>query len=265
MVAAVEEANPLIEELTSGNVNDEVMQLLQPMYDHMAADISKQNKRLGGKMAVAQAIYSRKQREAMGKIIGPECVFVVLNMSRECQKKRIIARHGEDMHENALAFLIKMAEMYEPAGEDEENAYNIEITEDMNREDVIKKILEIVDNLEEKKVEEKYIPWKNGFWYTKGSSSWLMDVKGDIQETKNLCALDYPDAKAMATTIWTYAKTLEEFGLADPEIFDATGVKYNNLRMEYDVGGDKKFSMYGVLNDAGTKLHVRGMIYVPYF
>jgi gluconate kinase len=79
---------------------------------------------LGGKMAVAQAIYSRKQREAMSKILGPECVFIVLNMSRDCQKKRIIARHGEDMNENALAFLFKMAEMYEPAGEDEENAYN---------------------------------------------------------------------------------------------------------------------------------------------
>ena len=261
MVDAVEQTIPLIEELTKGNVNDEVMQLLQPMYNHMAADISKQNKRLGGKMAVAQAIYSRKQREAMKKILGPECVFIVLNMSRECQKKRVIARHGEGMNENALNFLIKMAEMYEPAGEDEENAYNVEITEDMNREDVIQKILKIVDNLEEKKEEEKYMPWKSGFWYTKGSSSWLMDLKGDIQETKNLCAMDYPDARAMATTVWSYAKTLEEFGLADSEVFDATGVKYNNLRMEYDLGGEKKMTVSGVLNDSGTKLHIKGIIF----
>ena len=46
--------------------------------------------------------------------------------------------------------LIKFAELYEPAGEDEENAYNVTITEDMDREDVIEKILEIVDNLDVK-------------------------------------------------------------------------------------------------------------------
>ena len=265
MIAAVEEANPIIEEFAKGNVTDELMQLLNPFYNHMAEDISKQNKRLGGKMAVAQAIYSRKQRDAMRKILGPECVFIVLNMSRECQKKRIIARHGESFNENALNFMIKMAELYEPAGEDEENAYNVEITEDMNREDVIQKILKIVDNLEETKKEEKYMPWKSGIWYTKGQSSWIMILKGDLQETKSLYALDYPDARAMGTATWSYAKTLEEYGLADPEVFDATGVKYNNLRLDYDLGGGNMMNVSGVLNDDGTKLHIRGMIYLLIF
>ena len=118
------------------------------MYDCMAADISKQNKRLGGKMAVAQAIYSREQRDSMKKILGPECVFIVLNLSKECQKKRVTERHGEDANEEFMNMLINFAKMYEPAGEDEENAYNVEITEDMNREDVIQKILDIVDNLD---------------------------------------------------------------------------------------------------------------------
>ena len=115
-------------------------------------------------------------------------------------------------------------------------------------------------NLEEKKEEEKYMPWKNGIWYTKRSSSWIMILKGDVHETKSLCALDYPDARAMATTTWSYAKTLEEYGLADSEVFDATGVKYNNLRMEYDLGGGKKGNVSGVLNDDGSKLHIRGIL-----
>ena len=123
-------------------MTEEMQEMFQPMYDLMAKDISKQSKRLGGKMAVAQAIYSRKQRDSMRKILGSKCVFIVLNMSRECQKKRVIARHGED-NEDILNMLIKFAELYEPAGEDEENAFNLEITEDMNREDVIQKILEI--------------------------------------------------------------------------------------------------------------------------
>jgi len=46
--------------------------------------------------------------------------------------------------------LIKFAALYEPAGEDEENAYNVEITEDMSREDVIQKILDIANNLDKK-------------------------------------------------------------------------------------------------------------------
>ena len=139
---------PLHEEVQKGNITDELMEAFQPMYDHMANDISKQNKRFGGKMAVAQAIYSRKQRDSMRKILGPECMFIVLNMSRECQKKRVTERHGEDANEDFMNMLIKFAAMYEPAGEDEENAYNVEITEDMSREDVIQKILDIVDKLE---------------------------------------------------------------------------------------------------------------------
>ena len=68
----------------------------------------------------------------------------------------IIARHGKGTGMDGLvAMMIKFAELYEPAGEDEEGAYNVEITEDMNREDVIQKILEIVDTLEEKRIGDK--------------------------------------------------------------------------------------------------------------
>ena len=125
------------------------------MYENMAKDISKQSKRLGGKMAVAQALYSRKQRDSMRKIIGPECVFIVLNMNRDCQKKRIMERHGDDMNGDFLDLMLKRAEMYEPARADEENAYNVDITKDTSRDDLVQKILDIVNQLEKK------TPWKN--------------------------------------------------------------------------------------------------------
>ena len=41
----------------------------------------------------------------------------------------------------------KFYDLYEPAGEDENNAYNIDITEDMSIEDVIEKVLKIVENI----------------------------------------------------------------------------------------------------------------------
>ena len=125
------------------------------MYENMAKDISKQSKRLGGKMVVAQAIYSRKQRDSMRKILGPECVFIVLNMNRDCQKKRIMERHGDDMNGDFLDLMLKRAEMYEPARADEKNAYNVDITKDMSRDDLVQKILDIVNQLEKK------TPWKN--------------------------------------------------------------------------------------------------------
>ena len=37
--------------------------------------------------------------------------------------------------------------MVEPAGPDEENAYNVTITEDMTPQDVIEKILDIIQNI----------------------------------------------------------------------------------------------------------------------
>ena len=39
----------------------------------------------------------------------------------------------------------KMLELYEPAGEDEEGAVNVMITEDMSVDDVLQKVMEAID------------------------------------------------------------------------------------------------------------------------
>ena len=45
------------------------------------------------------------------------------------------------------ALMEKFYDLYEPADEDEKNAYNIDITEDMSVEDVIEKVLKTVENI----------------------------------------------------------------------------------------------------------------------
>ena len=40
-----------------------------------------------------------------------------------------------------------MYSMYEPAGEDEEGAHNVTITEDMTREDVLKRVMAVIENV----------------------------------------------------------------------------------------------------------------------
>ena len=122
----------------------EHMEKLQPFLDLLAKDIIHQRKRLGGNMVIAQAINSQKQRERMRNLIGPDLVFIVLGMSKECQKKRVIARHGEDFPETFMELLIKAADLYEPAGAEEENAFNVVITEDDSRDDVLQKIVDIL-------------------------------------------------------------------------------------------------------------------------
>ena len=108
-------------------------------------------------------------------------------------------------------------------------------------------------------VEEKNMPWKNGYWYTENSTSWIMMVKDDQCDTKNVVALDYSDTKSRGSSTWDYAKSHGEFGLTDVKIFEATGVKYYNLKMEYNMFG-QNLKVYGVLNDEGTKLCFKGKI-----
>ena len=75
----------------------------------------------------------------------PEIVFILLTMTEECQKKRLAARHGEKLE--GMDFLFKLSDEFEPLGEDEENAFNITITDEMTKEDVLNKALEIVSKI----------------------------------------------------------------------------------------------------------------------
>ena len=84
-----------------------------------------------------------------------------------------------------------------------------------------------------------------------------MVVKGDVSETKNHCVLDYPDAKSLATATWTLANNLEDYGPADPEIVEASGVKHYNLEMAIKMG-ITEYKMYGALNQEGTKMYQIG-------
>ena len=108
-VEAAKKGQPLFEEMLAGaDFTEEMHEVFQLLLDEVAKDISKQNKRLGGNMAVAHAVFSRRQREALRKILGPECVFIVLNMSRDCQKKRVIARYRNIGFEVSMDKLLYM-------------------------------------------------------------------------------------------------------------------------------------------------------------
>ena len=103
---------------------EEMNEKMSPMFHEMALDICKQRKRLGGDWAIAQAVFSQAQRDQIRKIIGPDLIFMVLNLTKECQGKRLENRHAGDDEAGAMFAdsLKRFYDLYEPAGENEENA-----------------------------------------------------------------------------------------------------------------------------------------------
>ena len=67
------------------------------LYKLMAADIGRQQKRLGGTIAVAHAVARRKSRDFLRSLMGPDLVFFVLDTTAECMRERLNARHGSTM------------------------------------------------------------------------------------------------------------------------------------------------------------------------
>ena len=135
-------ASQEFKKMMKGNF-DNYADKLQPLYKNMGHDIVEQSKRLGGDMIIAQAVFSRDQRDYLREIVGSKLIFLVFNMNKDCQMKRVTQR-TPGIGEKYLQILYNYAEKCEPAAKDEINTYNLTITEEMTREDVEKTVLEFV-------------------------------------------------------------------------------------------------------------------------
>ena len=100
-ILIIDKASEVEEELMQGKL-DGVEEKLEPMYKIMAKDLIKQRSRLGGNWAIAQAVFSRKQRELLRSIIGPDLVFIVISMTKECNAERIKKRGNMGEYERYL-------------------------------------------------------------------------------------------------------------------------------------------------------------------
>ena len=105
--------------------------------------MKQEQDRLGGDFVVVWAFADdEKERNKIRKILGPEMIFVILSIDAKLAHQRKYNR-DQDVSENEKV----SAEEYwecELASESELNAVNIEIIEEMNPEDVVKKILESI-------------------------------------------------------------------------------------------------------------------------
>ena len=122
-------------------------ELLKTWYAEMAKDIIKEKNKVGGSWAVAQAVPTRELREVIRKVLGDQCIFVILKLSEETNAARLKSRHAE-MDEDAAKAMVDlmndMYKLYEPTGEGEDNSVDVEIGPDMDRAAVAKAVLEKV-------------------------------------------------------------------------------------------------------------------------
>ena len=116
---------------------------VESYYTWLCKDIKKEKKRIGGNWVVASAVPTRHLRDHIKNELGNGVIFIVLNMAKEDQMKRLLSRHGNE--ESGLAKVLNnMFDKFEPATENEDNALDCVITSGMTREDVIEKIFKMV-------------------------------------------------------------------------------------------------------------------------
>ena len=112
---------------------------------YMGQDILKEKQKIGGDWAVAYAVPTRKMRD----IIKQECnaMFIVLKLCKDLQIRRLLKRQPELKKDETDRQTSKDYEDYESVQSDETNAYELEVTPDLDAEMVLEKVLEIIKKL----------------------------------------------------------------------------------------------------------------------
>ena len=71
-------------------------ELMLEFYEHLALDIKREKERIGGDFAIATFILKREARDHIRKILGSDLIIVILSMSQEERRERVLIRHPGD-------------------------------------------------------------------------------------------------------------------------------------------------------------------------
>ena len=71
-------------------------ELMLEFYEHLALDIRREKRRIGGDFAIATFILKKEAREHIRKILGSDLIIVNLSMSKEERRERVLTRHPGD-------------------------------------------------------------------------------------------------------------------------------------------------------------------------
>ena len=134
----------MFQDLSKGSKID--LEKSSNFYKHVAMNVKHEKERIGGDWIVAQAVPKRSLRDLIRKHLGPDLIFVILNLSKETQKQRIEARNGGDDNDNAgvTEWIAKMFDQFEEKQDDEPSTVSIDVSADMTQDQVVNKILNLI-------------------------------------------------------------------------------------------------------------------------
>lgn len=113
--------------------------------EFLAKDVKMHKERMGGNFVIAHSVAEKEERDQVREIL-PDCIFVFLNITKDCQEKRLLARHGNSKaSEGVVKWLKSIHKYFEPSEESEKKSYDINITEDMTPADVIRIVLDTIN------------------------------------------------------------------------------------------------------------------------
>jgi len=250
----VQKAQSLWGKLMSGQEYDK--ELFKNYYKEMCKDITKQKERIGGDWAIAHVVFSREIRDMMREIFGPDLIFIVLTMSKEEKKKRLMNRHDGDLQ------FVELMESFEKIMEDnddksvpEPNTITVTVTGEMTRKQVVEEVQKQIEEMEDNqiklldgfyKVKDNFIQW----WKVDGDS---FDMKDPFEAMDFKPSLEYGD-----------------FGAVSPKLEAQIGKARYNMKITYtwgmgqkDENGELKMVPlydYGVIKEGGKKVYMKGMV-----
>ena len=146
-IDAVAKGRKEYQKVIAGETYD--LKTVEDYYTAMCKDIKNERKRMGGNWVVTGAVPTRALRNHIRKQIGLDLVFIFLDMTNEDQIKRIITRSGDDGDDgvgNIKKWVTTVNRIYEPAAIDEDGTISVKIDNTMSREDVVDKMLNLIDS-----------------------------------------------------------------------------------------------------------------------
>jgi len=134
-------------DLMAGNQCDK--EGLFTFYRHMAADIKREQKRIGGDFAIANILPSAELRALMRSLLGSSLIIVVLTMSTADRRARVLARHGGDA--SATDLMDHFEKLMENVQEDEPNTIDMRVDSSMSKEEVVAEVFLKIEEVTENK------------------------------------------------------------------------------------------------------------------
>ena len=120
-------------------------EMFRKYYQVLAGDIKEEKKRIGGDWAIAHVLLTRELRDNMREWLGKDLVIVILTMSSEDRRERILLRHEGSTE--AADMMDTFERIMEPVGENEPNTIEVKVNSAMTREEVVATISEEVKRL----------------------------------------------------------------------------------------------------------------------